>query len=173
MSNRAVVRNLTRGAPICVSSDSTTERSAWRFWRATAVPGCWPTTEWLSLRCLLAREWLLPVKPKGATNLQSDAAQQCHLKVSWGFFGVGDVKDLKPFKNKMPCWPPAVNEGAFMRAVPAGRFFAPSFFRSCTCCASSPQWEVRCTGRCYWAWAHDTHEGMWARCRRFHAHTCM
>ena len=25
------------------------------------------------------------------------------LKVSWGFVGVGDVKDLKPFKNKMPC----------------------------------------------------------------------
>ena len=35
-------------------------------------------------------------------ELTPDAAQQCHLKVSWGFFGVGDVKDLKPFKNKMP-----------------------------------------------------------------------
>jgi len=161
MSNRAVVRNLTWGAPICVCSDSTTKRSTSRFWKATAVPGCWPTTEWLSLRCLLAREWLLPSKPKGATNLQSDAAQQCHLKVSWGFVGVGDEKDSKPFKNKMPCWPPAVNAGAFITAVPAGRFFAPSFFCSCSCCASSPQSSTNASSLLAIASAHTTEKVIW------------
>jgi len=88
------------------------------------------------------------------------------LKVSWGFVGVGDVKDLKPFKNKMSCWPPAVNAGAFITTVTTGRFFAPSFFRSCTYCTSSPQSNTNAASFLTIVSAHTTEKVIWYTAQR-------